>query len=159
MSYYWDDSCHPDAYGYSSENYNCNNTNNYETSKVKEFLEGTYINTLGTNNLKEVDGYKIRLLTVDELISNLGLVNPNNTVITNNENANVPTWIYLDIGSNPNNYSHEFAYWTMTPFADNSSDVRNVEQMHNREGHIKSSSVIYPNGVRPVINLLKSAIE
>ena len=73
MEYTWTDTCHNANHGYSSSNYdNCNNTNDYATSKVKEMLERTYINTLGTDSLKEVDGYKIRLITLDELESNLG---------------------------------------------------------------------------------------
>lgn len=41
------------AYGDSAE---------YSTSNVKKMLENIYINKLGTNNLKEIEGYKIRLL-------------------------------------------------------------------------------------------------
>ena len=97
MSYYWDDNCHPAAYGYSNSNYNCNNTNSYATSKVKEMLEGTYINTLGTNNLKEVDGYKIRLITVDELVSNLGCTS------SSCSESSYASFVYQNFGEDQNN--------------------------------------------------------
>ena len=113
MEYYWDDNCHARSYGYSSyDSSGCTGHNNYEESKVKEFLEGTYINTLGANNLKEVDGYKIRLITTNELNENLGWVNLQVTATTDNENANVPTWVYQNFGDKSNNV---YGYWTMTP--------------------------------------------
>ena len=152
MGYYWDDDCHfANTYGYSSRNTsNCKNS--YATSKVKELLEGTYINTLGATNLKEVDGYKIRLITTNELNENLGWVNFQVTVKTDNENANVPTWVYQNFGEGQNNVSD---YWTMTPLPDSSSGVWYV---HNT-GYLGNNVVYYYYGVRPVINLLKSAIE
>ncbi len=159
MSYYWDNNCHPVAYGYSSSSYSCNNTNGYATSKVKEFLEGTYINTLGADNLKEVDGYKIRLITTNELNENLGWVNLQVTAKTDNENANVPTWVYKNYGENQNNV---WGYWTMTPHPDNSSVVWLVSSSGrvDNDGVSSGSDVLNSlDGVRPVINLLKSTIE
>ncbi len=153
MEYYWDDNCHNANHGYSSSNKsNCDNTNSYATSKVKEFLEETYINTLGADNLKEVDGYKIRLITTNELNENLGWVNLQVTAKTDNENANVPTWVYKNYGENQNQV---WGYWTMTPHPDYSSNVWRVKDA----GHLGDSSVSYYYGVRPVINLLKNAIE
>ena len=72
-------------------------SNVYATSKVKEFLEGTYINTLGEFNLKEIDGYKIRLITVDELINNLGWKTGTDTSVTYDGNS-VPDWVYKNMG-------------------------------------------------------------
>ena len=65
MNYYWSDTCYwPRGRGYHLESeFHCNNPadppNNYATIKVKEMLETRYLSTLGENNLKEVDGYKI----------------------------------------------------------------------------------------------------
>ncbi len=60
------------ANGVTDTMYFHENCNVYATSKVKEMLETSYLPTIGANNLKEVDGYKIRLITTDELTSNLG---------------------------------------------------------------------------------------
>ena len=157
MPYYWDDSCHPDAYGYTDWQYSCENKNSYTTSKVKEFLEGTYINTLGGSKLKEVDGYKVRLITTYELQNYLGLIDPNSTIgLEGSENANVPSWVYQDFCTN---CSGESSYWTMTP--DSSGGLRvNVIYKCGYYVRLSTYNVHSTNvSVRPVINLLKSAIE
>ena len=158
MAYYWDDNCHSNVYGYSSGQYNCDNKNSYTTSKVKEFLEGTYINTLGADNLKEVDGYKIRLIKVDELVSNLGYTKRAGTGIYDYylENSSAPTWVYQNFGGDQNDIQVN-AYWTMTPHPTTPSGVWLVTS----SGGVGYSYVHNGNtfGIRPVINLLKSAIE
>ena len=154
MSYYWSDTCHYKGYyGYTDTiTSGCEGHNDYEGSKVKEYLEGTYITTLGADNLKEVDGYKVRLITTEELNANLGWVNLNTTAKTDNENANVPLWVYQNFGENQNGV---YGYWTMTPHPDYSSGVCYVD----RVGVVYHLSIDYNNNsVRPVINLLKSSI-
>ena len=152
MSYYWSDACHPNGYGYTFYvESGCRSHNDYKGSKVREFLEGTYVNTLGSDNLKKVDGYKIRLITLEELNTNLEWINLNKSAKTHNENSNVPTWVYQDYG----NSNGVYGYWTMSTFPYASSAMWNVDQDTNVHGNI----VNYPNcGVRPVINLLKSSI-
>ena len=150
MSYYWDDSCHPAAYGYSSYSGNCDNTNSYATSKVKEFLEGTYINTLGEINLKEVNGYKIRLITLEELDNNLGCVSSNQTCLS----SQYASWLYQNVGGE----NFAVGYWTMTPTPNSSSGVWGVTNGANVYGY-NVNYYDYFGSVRPVINLLKSAIE
>ena len=122
MSYYWSSTCH-----YSET---------YETD------------TYSSNDLKEIDNYKIRLITTDELSTNLGWRSLDKYA-TDADNSNVPTWVYQNFGTNA------YAYWTMTPDANNSSTVRYVSS----DGKVYHSYVrfIY-HGVRPVINLLKSNI-
>ena len=149
MAYYWSDTCHDsNSYGWTSyDDSGCEGHNDYEESKVKEYLEGTYINMIGETNLTEVDGYKIRLITTDELNQNLGWVNLNNTAKTDNENANVPIWIYQNLNVS--------GYWTMTPHSEYSSNVLIVFS----GGDLRSMSVCDGSGsIRPVINLLKSSI-
>ena len=156
MSYYWDELCHSyNSYGYSnSGNGGCDNTNSYTTSKVKEMLEGTYINSLGSNNLKEIDGYKIRLITRDELFNKMGY-DANNSSANLGFNfyktENVPAWVYQNFKPEIN---YVYRYWTMTP----GPDSNNVWYI-NSYGEL-SGMCIYciDNGVRPVINLYKSAI-
>ena len=143
MSYYWNDTCHYSGkYGYSSKDISgCDGHNDYEGSKMKEFLEGTYINLIGSSDLKEISGYKIRLITKEELQNNLGYGN------SNSKNDNVPIWVS----------DSSYHYWTMTPYASNSSSVWSV----NSSGLINPYGVVcnYTLGVRPVINLYKAAID
>ena len=49
MSWYWDDNCHSaGTYGYSDQiTTSCNDHKHYNNSKIKEFLEGEYLNSFG----------------------------------------------------------------------------------------------------------------
>ena len=144
MSYYWSDTCHLRGnYGYTDTDFSgCSGHNDYEGSKVKEYLEGTYINTLGSDKLKEVDGYKIRLITLNELQTNLGYdTEMTDSYYKQNDEA-TPSWLYQND-----------KYYTMTPNPDYNITVFGV----NADGAI--SMYIYDRiGIRPVINLLKSSI-
>ena len=153
MSYYWDGNCHPAAYGYSSRDHTgCSGHNDYAGSQVKEMLETRYLPTIGAENLKEVDGHKIRLITVDELTSNLGCASTDSTY--NCESSQYATWVHQNFGDQSKNV---YAYWTMTPHPDYSYRVWNV----NYGGNLNDDYVNYgyAGGVRPVINLLKSSID
>ena len=146
MEYTWTDNCHNNNHGYSSSSYSCNNTNGYATSKVKEMLEQQYLPTLGASNLKEIDGYKIRLITVDELTSNLGCTS------SSCSSSPYASWVHQNFGDQSKNV---YGYWTMTPYPNNSSFVWYVSGS-NILGYGPVSNTY---GIRPVINLLKSAIE
>ena len=146
MEYTWTDNCHNNNHGYSSSSYSCNNTNGYATSKVKEMLETRYLPTIGESNLKEVDGYKIRLITVDELTSNLGCTS------SSCSSSPYASWVHQNFGDQSKNV---YAYWTMTPYPDGSSRLWYV----NLYGPVGSDYVYNNRGVRPVINLLKSNIS
>ena len=161
MAYYWSDTCHPNSYGYTNSDWSgCDGHNDYEGSKVKEYLEGTYINTLGETNLKEVDGYKIRLITTEELENN-GWVG-NTTVCTGSCHEVygiikdiAPTWVYQNFGELSDYSNRLYVYWTMTPHPNYSSRVWNV----GSGGYLYDGTLDnYSGGVRPVINLLKSSI-
>ena len=153
MSYYWDENCHPVAYGYSSYSNNCYNKNIYATSKVKEMLETRYLPIIGATNLKEVDNYKIRLITLEELQQNLGVSTIINQSWYDASTENSLSWVYQNFGDQNKNV---YGYWTMTSVPDYSSYSWYVRS----DGHVELEGVNYmDNGVRPVINLLKSAIE
>ena len=155
MSYYWSDTCHwENYYGYTStDTSGCSGHNDYEGSKVKEYLEGTYINTLGADNLKEVDGYKIRLIKLEELQSDLGVSTEMSGSWYDYDAENTPSWVYQKFSDSNNNAK---GYWTMTSRSDTSFNVWNVHYgFFVNSFHLLSYDI---GGVRPVINLLKSNI-
>ena len=153
MQYYWDDACHPSGYyGYTEgDSSGCEGHNDYEGSKVKEYLEGTYINTLGETNLKEVDGYKIRLITVEELQNNLAYATELTKSFYEYNSESTPNWVY----ENFYDETSVSGYWTMVPDIDSPLTVWSI----------RVSGILTPcsltdgaSSVRPVINLLKSSI-
>ena len=120
-----------------------NSSSDYATSRIKEFLENTYLNTLGASNLKEVNGYKIRLVTLNELTSNLGYY----YVYSCGDHYYgqkdlTPIWMY-DVES----------YWTMN---NNYSSVWYVNRGNSALSYASYSSMY---SIRPVINIYKSSIE
>ena len=154
MEYTWTETCHNANHGYSSSNKsNCDNTNSYATSKVKEMLEGSYINTLGANNLKEVDGYKIRLITLEELQQNLGVSTKIHEDSYDVDYKNTPTWVYKNFEAQSKDV---YGYWSMAPVPDTSDGVWFAVS----EGTVYYHGIHdHSFGVRPVINLLKSNIS
>ena len=95
ISYYYDDNCHAaNTYGYTDEvTTGCSGHNDYDGSKIKEFLEGNYLSQLDGSRLKEISGYKIRLIKQEEFTA------------LNNSVGNASEWLY---GISKGNY------WTMT---------------------------------------------
>ena len=154
MAYYWSSTCHyrrtygTDTYD-SSDTSGCSGHNDYDGSKIKEVVDNYMTANNMTNDLKEVENYKIRLITTDELNGNLGWVNLNKAAKSDNENSNVPNWVYQNFGSS--------VYWTMTPDANKSSNFRCVTS-NGYLGSIEVHNIGTGSGVRPVINLLKSNI-
>ena len=177
MPYYWSETCHnTGVYGNnvytSSTTSGCNGQHNeYEGSKVKEFLEEEYLNNLesvntshkdeykvefmensiNSTNLKEIDGYKIRLISLSDLQKFGFTATPqcssHNCGLTSNYNSVRPSWF------NGN-------YWTMASVRTEYSQYSS----YNRAWYVESSSVMNADirsahGIRPVINLYKSAIE
>lgn len=111
-------------------------------------LENQYLPILDSDNLKEVDGYKIRLITRDELKNNLGWTNASDTEATyaGDEGNNVSVWVYQDFGD-------VTSYWTMAP-----SSTSTVWIMDGFDDYLRINPIYNSNGVRPVINLLKTSI-
>ena len=154
MEYTWTETCHEANRGYSSYDFsNCDNTNGYATSKVKEMLEIRYLPTIGADNLKEVDGYKIRLITLEELDNNLGC----NSSDYSCKSSQYATLAHKNFGDRNKGV---YGYWTMTPISDShhesSSSMWHVDGL----GYLDDIMVISDStGVRPVINLLKVNIS
>ena len=115
------------------------NNSQVDYNSVNNILNNYASNIL--NDLKEVDGYKIRLITVDELIT-LGFSDKTNTSYYENSN-NTPYWIGID-GSN---------YWVM--------NNNNPFMLVNYEGNNYAYGTSYNSYayVRPVINVYKSTLK
>ena len=141
-AYFYSDTC---ASVHGSGSSGCNAY--YDMSSGKQIVD-TWSNTkLAQNDLKEVEGYKARLLTIGELTTNLGY-DVNNTsagtrlLLT----AEVPSWVH----------NSNYWYWTMISYKDYDNEVWIVEK--NGDLDCKYVFDTYGGVVRPVINLLKSAI-
>ena len=171
MEYYWSSTCHRDGiydgYNYASNDYSgCSGHNNYAESKIKEFLEGTYINSFNEKELKEVDGYKVRLITEEELRNNLSFGSANSIALLTNccgYSTNVPEWVYKMFNSYPT-YSGN-GYWTMSPSSSDSGksialDVKYENVTGHRYYGIELNHVYVCNRdrIRPVINVFKDNI-
>ena len=154
MEFTWRDNCHQNNHGYSSNDYsNCDNTNIYDDSKVKEMLDTRYLPMLGENNLKEVDGYKIRLITLNELQENLGISKATSTTWYTIDKSKTPDWVYEPLVNYQNNVS---GYWTMTP---NPTTSFYVFKVYSTSVAFNEYATTSEAAVRPVINLLKTSIE
>ena len=133
------------------------NTGNYNTSSIKMALDNFVSDKKMINDLTEVDNMKIRLITLDDLMDNLGYSeqeepapwNSNATWTIKKYTTSTPTFVYNNYGSN--------SYWTMTSAAyDFHYYYVNPGKLEYCYGGGGSGAVAL--GVRPVINLLKSAI-
>ena len=133
----------------SDNGINCNGkmSNNYDDSIAKKYFDDTYINVLGKENLKQVDGYYVRLITIDEL-SALGCGKETVDKVCNE----APDWLWND--------STKSMSWAMSP-VDNQDEVMTYSFGYKITGEhaVFANGVGSTLGVRPVINLLKSSIE
>lgn len=149
MAYYSNNMC-----GYSSPSSfstsSC--TRDYNASDIKYVVDAWSNKKLTPDDLKEVNEYKIRLITLDDLINNLGYSYSDTSTSTILKNDNVFSFVY----------SSNYWYWTMSPVSQSSYNVWNVRSSGDVIGDISVyalNHVSRPDGVvRPVINLKKSAI-
>ena len=126
-------------------------TTDYAKSEVKYVVDAWALDKLKANDLKEdKTGYSARLITVDDLVDNLGYtIIDGNTYFTPTADV-TPSWVY----------NSKYWYYTMSQYEDSSSIVWIVRvngnvgggSVHNNGGNYRLGSV------RPVITLLKSAI-
>ena len=133
---------------------NCNMkmSNDYKDSTAKKYFDNTYIDSLGKSNLKEVDGYYVRLITLEEL-GTLGCdITGNVASMGSNRCDNAPEWLMT-----------QGRYWTMSysteePTMDASK--ANVYVFGKSEGtDLSASGVGSTLSVRPVANILKSSLK
>lgn len=148
MAYYTSLTCGYDLSGNLLED-GCQN--NYLDSEVKYVVDNWSQSQLNDSDLIEDSlGYKTRLLTVEELINNLGYEKSDDSFLPYHpDDKNTPTWVRY------NKYDYEIKYWTMSKSQNYIGDMMAVG----------SAGLVWNAGVRelgyavrPVINLKKTAI-
>ena len=125
-------------------------TTNYADSEIKYVVDAWAAAKTTASDLRtDSTGYKARLLTIDDLIDNLGYSWQQTSSGNPTINENVPSFMI------PENNS--YWYWTMSQHLEDASDVWFV----NRVGSLDSNDVYSnrSNAVRPVIILSKTAIS
>ena len=145
MAYYTSETC-----GYNGSLVDTGCTTDYNSSEVKYAVDAWAADKINASDLTEDNlGYKVRLITYDELVNNLGYVIEQ--VCTGGcyyEQSldNVPTWVY----------NENYWYSTMSAYDDSASNVWNVDN----NGYVYGYDVDGVSSVvRPVITLSKTAIQ
>lgn len=140
VSYYENDKCYRDDDNDISDISGCNN--NYELSNVKTILNNWKNDIFEENELKEVNGYVVKLLTVDEIIQKFKF----------EQQTNVSGEIvYKGTNNTPDFLPSRF--WLMDP----ADDLDKIYYVYNKS--ISESSVTSSLGILPTLYLKKCAIE
>ena len=93
-------------------------------------------------------------MKIEELESYLGYIKYNSTDVYGRNYDNTPTWVYQSFGERQNGV---YGYWLMDA---NSSENQSRMWYMDYDGMVNTGNISGTGkGVRPVINLLKSAIE
>ena len=158
ISYYKSDNCY-----YNSDNdKNLNGCNSYYNNSFVKNIINNWSNSF-SNDLKKVDGYKARMISINDLFK-LGY-SINNYITQNlfSKTDDVPECIY----------NSNYNYWTMSRVEDSNKTVYIVNKDGNVSGYghndsfssehnsiffEKEHEVYSKNAVRPVINLKKCAL-
>ena len=119
-------------------------TNNYDSSTVKNIVDKWANDYILSSDLEEIDGYKVRIVTYDELINNLGYTMQNS--ITDSYlmySSDTPPFVY-DSSSSP--------YWII-------SNIEDQNYSNNVFYRVESNHVNDKYKVRPVVFLKKCAFS
>ena len=125
----------------------------YDTSDIKYSVDNWSLDKIDQEDLiKDSLGYKARLITLDELVNNLGFSKKDGEYNYTSTPSLTPDFV-----------SKYFGYWTMTPYVSNTNFNKfNVYHVNNDYLNYCSNGTCAIYGlydfVRPVINLKKSAI-
>ena len=143
MAYYTSTTC---GYNGSKWVYDVCKTN-YAESEIKYVVDAWATDKFTSTDLKEVNGYKARLVQKEELRSQF-YPSCSSAATYCFKGSTTPSWLYA-----PNS---EYWYWTMTQWYNSSSSVWHV----NRDGSLYYNRVNYGyrGAVRPVVNLYKSKL-
>ena len=149
MAYYSSSTCGYDYDSGERKEEGCKT--DYDNSEVKYVVDAWANEKLTSVDLKvDSTGYSARLITFDELTTNLGYdaeVAKEEGYVNPSTNGETPAWLY-------NEY---YRYWTMSQYQYSSLSVWDVSPI----GDLCISDVRYYYGegvVRPVITLYKSAL-
>ena len=158
MAYYSSATCgYPTGATDTSEYVSSGCTTDYDNSDIKYVVDNWSNNIINSSDLAQDNlGYKVRLITYDELMNNLGYNKGQLSGTSYELNPEyTPSWVYSD----------EYYYWTMSTYEDSNNVVWYIGYEGALSGSEDSYSDYYgiapmwpSNTVRPVINLLKSAI-
>lgn len=119
---------------------------NYEESNIKIIVDNWAESEFNDGDLINVDNYKARLLSKDDLFNNFGYIGSiRNTSLSYEITEDTPSWVSLTNGSNSQ-------FWLMDYC--NSTKIYYILEDKN----INYSYVFDSKSVRPVINLNKNAI-
>ena len=137
--------------GYGKMQYHSRN-NNYDTSYIKSTLDAWAIAMIESSDLVEDStGYSIRLLTIEDLVNNLGMefTTPDPSTMRVVETEDAPAWLFSN-----------YWYWTMSPCDDISYLVWFVSDSGlTLSGPRSNENIKYSYFVRPVITLKKSSLN
>ena len=110
-----------------------------------------WIEDINSDNLIEINGYKIRLLNENDLFDNLGY----------DKNVTATDYIYAKTEDTPDFvYNISTNYWTLLKKDDNEKmfiidSYGHIDALNGGPGYF----VFYKYAIRPVINLKKCAIS
>lgn len=122
-----------------------NKCNDYNLSDIKIVLDNYILNI--ADDLEEINGFKIRLITLSEL-SRLGFIDNSNTKYYEST-IKTPVWAS----------SNGKEYWVMNN-KDNTDNKSFIVTDYNNSSYIYETEVNQTLGlVRPVINLKKNKIK
>ena len=126
----------------------------YETSDIKYVVDAWANSTLDDSELSiDENNYKVRLITMNELLNNLGY---SNSVLDGTGYKLIPEYTPEFV------YNSNYSYWTMSSFEDSNYNIFTVEE----SGWLSyypvcglSNPTQRFHTVRPVINLYKTSID
>lgn len=142
VPFYYSDTCYDD-----NNHYEC--TNEYNVSNAKKIVDEWANKKFKVNELVEVDGYKARLVTIED--ASLYVL----YTITGGLDAKIEgikSWIF----------SNDFSYWTMSIPEEYTDYIITLSTLGNilGEGLDIEKTIVYKNAaIRPVINLNKCVLE
>ena len=123
-------------------------TTDYKLSSIKQVVDAWATDKFQASDLKDdATGYSARLITFDELTTNLGYdKNAGGTIQPSTNGDTTPDWVY----------NSNYWYWTMSTHNDSASSVWYV----NGSGYVDYLGVSNDYGVvRPVVTFLKSSLS